>query len=62
MEAPQAKDPLKNSVEEWERVLLELVGKHSEYDPPDAYCLRDTLKSKYSRSLIFRKRKLTSRR
>lgn len=33
--------------QEWESQLLDLVKSHSEYDPPEMYCLRDNLKAKY---------------
>ena len=48
IEAPAWKNLLKPNVEEWEDALLKLVSRHSEYDPPALFCLKDELKSKYT--------------
>jgi len=41
IEGPQAENPLDEEADAWEAALKELVAKHAEYRPADAYVLRD---------------------
>ncbi|MBC7852142.1 MAG: HD domain-containing protein [Pirellulaceae bacterium] len=48
IEPPPPKDGLAPSNAEWEAALLALVKAHSEFDPPEMYCLKDEVKGKYN--------------
>jgi hypothetical protein len=47
VEPPPLGDDLVDSHEDWEQALNDVVSKAG-YNPPDVYCLRDTLKGKYN--------------
>lgn len=44
---PEPEDQLAPDYEPWEEALLEKV-REAGYDPPDIYCLKDTVKAKYN--------------
>lgn len=48
IEPPPPQDGLAPSYAAWEEALLGLVKGKSEYDPPEMYCLIDTVKAKYN--------------
>ena len=48
IEPPPPKDGLVPSYDAWEEALLDLVKGKPEYDPPEMYCLADSVKAKYN--------------
>jgi hypothetical protein len=50
IDAPKIRDPLEEASRliQWEEALRELVSQNAEYNPPEMYCLRDKLDSKYA--------------
>lgn len=48
VDAPDTGDELQVDLTPWETALLDLVQQHVEYDPPEMYCLKDKLNSKYA--------------
>lgn len=49
IEPPSPKIGLAANNVAWEAALLDLVESNVEYDPPEMYCLKDSVKAKYNR-------------
>lgn len=48
VEPPPLGEGLAANYDDWDEAILALVRSNAEYDPPEMYCLKDTVKAKYN--------------